>query len=87
MSEENPHIAEFISITNSSKNLAEQYLQRNENDLVEAIEDYYANSEHGQQPTEQHQPPIFPKVRDPTVRALRQERRKLKVDQNVSRFE
>ncbi|CCG20675.1 Shp1 protein [Candida orthopsilosis Co 90-125] len=60
MSEENPHIAEFISITNSSKSLAEQYLQRNENDLVEAIEDYYANSEHGQQPTEQHQPPFFP---------------------------
>ncbi|KAI5967752.1 SHP1 [Candida margitis] len=60
MSDENPHIAEFISITNSSKSLAEQYLQRNNNDLVEAIEDYYANSEHGPQPTEQHEPPILP---------------------------
>jgi len=59
MSEENPHIAEFISITNSSKSLAEQYLQRNNNDLVEAIEDFYANSEHGQQPAEQHEPPVF----------------------------
>lgn len=59
MSEDNPHIAEFISITNASKSLAEQYLLRNDNDLVEAIEDYYANSEHGQQPTEQHEPPIL----------------------------
>ncbi|EGW34465.1 uncharacterized protein SPAPADRAFT_59889 [Spathaspora passalidarum NRRL Y-27907] len=36
-------ISEFVSITNSSKYLAEQYLSRNNNDLMEAVEDYYAN--------------------------------------------
>ncbi|CAX39691.1 UBX domain-containing protein, putative [Candida dubliniensis CD36] len=51
MSESNPDsqlIAEFVSITNSSTYLAEQYLSRNNNDLVEAVEDFYANSEPSQ---------------------------------------
>ncbi|CAI5755488.1 unnamed protein product [Candida verbasci] len=39
-------VAEFIQITNSTKYLAEQYLQRNNNDLVEAVEDFYANNGH-----------------------------------------
>ncbi|KAI5950949.1 SHP1 [Candida jiufengensis] len=51
-------IAEFVSITNASKSLAEQYIQRNNGDLVEAIEDFYANNEHSNQQPEQHQPPI-----------------------------
>ncbi|KAI5966822.1 SHP1 [Candida pseudojiufengensis] len=51
-------IAEFVSITNASKSLAEQYIQRNNGDLVEAIEDFYANNEHSSQTSEQHQPPI-----------------------------
>ncbi|EER36189.1 conserved hypothetical protein [Candida tropicalis MYA-3404] len=42
-------IAEFVSITNSSTYLAEQYLSRNNGDLVEAVEDFYANNEPTQQ--------------------------------------
>lgn len=37
-------IDHFIKITNSSRSIAEQYLSRNQNDLVESIEDYYANN-------------------------------------------
>ena len=51
MSENTPDsqlIAEFVSITNSSTYLAEQYLLRNNNDLVEAVEDFYANNEPSQ---------------------------------------
>lgn len=51
MSENTPDsqlIAEFVSITNSSTYLAEQYLLRNSNDLVEAVEDFYANNEPSQ---------------------------------------
>lgn len=44
MSEQDQLIDQFISVTNSSKYLAEQYLSRNKNDLVDAIEDYYANN-------------------------------------------
>ncbi|CAK9436331.1 uncharacterized protein LODBEIA_P08890 [Lodderomyces beijingensis] len=65
MSDDNS-IAEFISITNASKALAEQYLSRNNNDLVGAVEDYYANNEHQShashpqsRPFEQHEPPMF----------------------------
>ncbi|KAI3404819.2 hypothetical protein KGF56_002336 [Candida oxycetoniae] len=48
MPDEAEQVAEFISVTNSSRNLAEQYLRRNNNDIVEAIEDYYANNENKQ---------------------------------------
>lgn len=46
---DNQIIAEFVSITNSSTYLAEQYLLRNNGDLVEAVEDFYANNEPTQQ--------------------------------------
>ncbi|KAK6200194.1 uncharacterized protein RJT21DRAFT_121090 [Scheffersomyces amazonensis] len=36
-------IEQFVSITSSSKYLAEQYLSRNKNDIVSAIEDFYAS--------------------------------------------
>ena len=58
MSENTPDsqlIAEFVSITNSSTYLAEQYLLRNNNDLVEAVEDFYANNE----PSQNQKPKIF----------------------------
>ncbi|RCK62560.1 hypothetical protein Cantr_08938 [Candida viswanathii] len=42
---DNQLIEEFVSITNSSTYLAEQYLLRNNGDLVEAVEDFYANNE------------------------------------------
>lgn len=34
----------FVTVTNSSKYLAEQFLSRNNYDLVNAIEDYYATA-------------------------------------------
>lgn len=37
-------IQQFVTVTNSSEYLAEQYLTRNKNDLINAIEDYYATS-------------------------------------------
>ncbi|KAK6463108.1 hypothetical protein DFJ63DRAFT_285473 [Scheffersomyces coipomensis] len=44
--EEDPSqlIEQFISITSAQKDLAQQYLARNNNDIVSAIEDYYANT-------------------------------------------
>ncbi|ODV79857.1 SEP-domain-containing protein [Suhomyces tanzawaensis NRRL Y-17324] len=39
-----PLVEQFINVTNSTKYLAEQYLGRNNNDLVDAIEDYYATN-------------------------------------------
>ena len=42
--EQDQLIDQFVTVTNSSKSLAEQYLARNENDLINAIEDYYATS-------------------------------------------
>ncbi|KAK6458891.1 uncharacterized protein RJT20DRAFT_123999 [Scheffersomyces xylosifermentans] len=47
MSDQDQLIEQFISVTNSSEYLAEQYLSRNNNDLVDAIEDYYANNKPG----------------------------------------
>lgn len=64
-SEIDPQVAEFISITNSSKSLAEQFLLRNDNDLLSAVEDFYATVETSDQSSEQlhqqeqHEPPIF----------------------------
>ncbi|KAG7664894.1 SHP1 [[Candida] subhashii] len=46
-------IEEFVAITNSSRYLAEQYLQRNDNDVVEAVEDYYANKDPSSTPSSQ----------------------------------
>ncbi|CUM65576.1 uncharacterized protein PRCAT00003223001 [Priceomyces carsonii] len=43
MSDQEHLIDQFVSVTNASKYLAEQYLQRNKGDLMNAIEDYYAN--------------------------------------------
>lgn len=37
-------IERFITVTNSSKNLAEQYLARNNGDLMDAIENYFADT-------------------------------------------
>lgn len=37
-------IAQFVAVTTSSRYLAEQYLGRNNNDLMDAIEDFYANN-------------------------------------------
>lgn len=37
-------IAQFVAVTTSSRYLAEQYLSRNNNDLMDAIEDFYANN-------------------------------------------
>jgi len=42
--EQDQLIDQFVTVTSSSKSLAEQYLARNENDLINAIEDYYATS-------------------------------------------
>lgn len=42
--EQDQLIDQFVNVTNSSKSLAEQYLARNQNDLINAIEDYYASS-------------------------------------------
>ena len=42
--EQDQLVDQFVTVTNSSKSLAEQYLARNENDLINAIEDYYATS-------------------------------------------
>ena len=38
-------IDQFINVTGSSRNLAEQYLLRNKNDIMNAIEDYYASND------------------------------------------
>lgn len=42
--EQDQLIDQFVTVTSSSKSLAEQYLARNKNDLINAIEDYYANT-------------------------------------------
>jgi UBX domain-containing protein 1 len=50
MSDQDQLIEQFMNVTSSSKYLAEQYLNRNKNDVVNAIEDFYANhSVSGQQ--------------------------------------
>ncbi|EMG49017.1 SHP1 UBX domain-containing protein 1 [Candida maltosa Xu316] len=51
---DNQLVTEFISITNSSAYLAEQYLSRNNNDLVEAVEDFYAQNEPTQPSSQPH---------------------------------
>lgn len=38
-------IDQFINVTSSSRYLAEQYLRRNDNDIMNAIEDFYASNE------------------------------------------
>lgn len=42
--EQDQLVERFVAVTNSSKYLAEQFLSRNNYDLVNAIEDYYATS-------------------------------------------
>lgn len=40
-------IDQFVNVTNSSRSLAEQYLSRNDNDVMDAIEDFYSNNDAG----------------------------------------
>lgn len=44
MSDNAQLIESFMAVTNTSKYLAEQYLQRNGNDLTNAIEDFYSSN-------------------------------------------
>lgn len=48
--EQDQLIDQFVTVTSSSKSLAEQYLARNENDLINAIEDFYATSSNTENP-------------------------------------
>lgn len=43
--EEEDLINQFTSVTSAPRHLAEQYLARNDNNLIESIEDYYANAQ------------------------------------------
>jgi UBX domain-containing protein 1 len=43
MSEQQDLIEQFVRVTSTSNYLAQQYLDRNNGDLIEAIEDFYAN--------------------------------------------
>lgn len=54
--EQDQLIDQFVTVTSSSKSLAEQYLARNENDLINAIEDYYATSNTGNSETTSSKP-------------------------------
>lgn len=47
---DNQLIESFVSVTNASRYLAEQYLHRNGNDLTAAIEDFYAHNEQSASP-------------------------------------
>ena len=38
-------INQFTAVTSAPRHLAEQYLSRNDGNLIEAIEDYYANAQ------------------------------------------
>lgn len=38
-------IEQFVAVTSAPKHLAEQFLARNDDNLVDAIEDYYANEQ------------------------------------------
>lgn len=38
-------INQFVSVTSAPRHLAEQYLARNNSDLIDSIEDYYANNQ------------------------------------------
>lgn len=42
-------IDQFIRITSSSRDIASQYLNRNNDDLIQAVEDFYANDEKKEQ--------------------------------------
>lgn len=51
-SEDQEQIVErFITVTNSNKSLADQYLARNNWDLMDSIEDYFADNKSGGTPT------------------------------------
>lgn len=43
MSEQQDLIEQFVRVTSASTYLAQQYLDRNNGDLIGAIEDFYAN--------------------------------------------
>lgn len=43
-------IDQFVRVTSASRNLAEQYLARNNNDIMDAIEDYYASTSRSPEP-------------------------------------
>lgn len=44
MADRSQLVERFVQITHSSEYLAEQYLDRNDNDLTNAVEDFFANS-------------------------------------------